>query len=204
MTAITSFEPGRHLSLVNGKDYLEVKWRLVWLRSEHPNASIETELIAHANGEAIFRALVNIPDGGSATGWGSEDAQGFGDYIEKAETKAIGRALAALGFGTQFCGDFDFGAATGRVVDSPVAMAPTNMSEGAFERGKPATDLEATYRQRNLIQSLSREMKFSANALDELSQELTGQPLEAMSRKNASTLIDALQERRPTRNAIPA
>ncbi|MBA2468182.1 MAG: hypothetical protein H0V37_02115 [Chloroflexia bacterium] len=204
MTVATSFDPGRHLSLVNGKDYLEVKWRLVWLRSEHPNASIETELVAHANGEAIFRALVTIPDGGSATGWGSEDAQGFGDYIEKAETKAIGRALAALGFGTQFCGDFDFGAAAGRVVDSPVAMAPANMSEGAFERNKPATDIEATYRQRNLIQSLSRELKISANALDELSRELTGQSLEAMSRKNASMLIDALQERRPSRNAIPA
>lgn len=206
MTVATSFEPSRHLSLVNGKDYLEVKWRLVWLRSEHPTASIETELVAHANGEAIFRALVTIPDGGSATGWGSEDAQGFGDYIEKAETKAIGRALAALGFGTQFCGDFDFGASAGRVVDSPVAMsmAPLNMSEGSFERGKPATDLEATYRQRNLIQSLARDVKVSANALDDLSRELTGQSLESISRKNASTLIDALQERRPNRNAIPA
>lgn len=204
MTESTSFDPGRHLSLVSGKDYLEVKWRLVWLRSEHPDASIETELVTHSNGEAIFRALVSIPGGGSATGWGSEDAQGFGDYIEKAETKAIGRALAALGFGTQFCADFDFGAATGRVVDSPVGMAPTRMSDGPGDRTRTMTDIEATDRQRNLIQSLARDLKISGSALDELSQDLTNAPLVGISRKNASKVIDVLQERRQARNAIPA
>src|SRR3546814_7260726 len=44
-----------------------------------------------------------------ATGYGSETPKDFGDYIEKAETKAIGRALGALGFGTQFTDDFDEG-----------------------------------------------------------------------------------------------
>ncbi len=204
MTASPSFDPGRHLSLVSGKDYLEVKWRLVWLRSEHPDATIETELVTHANGEAIFRALVSIPGGGSATGWGSEDAQGFGDYIEKAETKAIGRALAALGFGTQFCADFDFGASAGRVVDSPVAMAPTRMSDGPGERNRATSDIEATDRQRNLIQSLARDLKISGSALDELSRDLTNAPLVGISRKNASKVIDVLQERRQSRNAIPA
>ncbi|HKG29607.1 MAG TPA: hypothetical protein VKB01_10775, partial [Thermomicrobiales bacterium] len=40
-----------------------------------------------------------------ATGYGSETASDFPDFIEKAETKAIGRALNALGYGAQF-GDF--------------------------------------------------------------------------------------------------
>lgn len=204
MNAPTSFDPARHLSLVSGKDYLEVKWRLVWLRSEHPDAMIETELVTHANGEAIFRAQVSIPGGGSATGWGSEDAQGFGDYIEKAETKAIGRALAALGFGTQFCADFDFGASAGRVVDSPVAMAPMRMADGSGERTRPTSDIEATDRQRNLIQSLARDLKISGGALDELSRDLTNAPLVGITRKNASRVIDVLQERRQARNAIPA
>jgi len=204
MSAPTTFDPGRHLTMVSGKDYLEVKWRLVWLRSEHPDAVIETELVAHANGEAIFRALVSIPGGGSATGWGSEDAQGFGDYIEKAETKAIGRALAALGFGTQFCADFDFGAAAGRVVDSPVSMAPTRLPDANGERSRTTSDLEATDRQRNLIQSLARDLKINGSGLDELSRDLTGAPLVGISRKNASKVIDVLQERRQARNAIPA
>ncbi len=50
-----------------------------------------------------------LPSGGRATGYGSEAQGDFADYIEKAETKAIGRALAALGYGTQFALDFDLG-----------------------------------------------------------------------------------------------
>ena len=107
-------------------DYLEVKWRLLWLRTEHPDAVIATELISHLDETAVFRALVSVPNGGSATGWGHETAADFGDYLEKAETKALGRALAALGYGTQFCEDFEFEQAEtrvgagARVVDSPV------------------------------------------------------------------------------------
>jgi hypothetical protein len=103
---------------------------LTWLRVEHPNAIIKTTLISHTTTPpmAVFRAKVSIPGGGSATGWGQEEAADFGDYLEKAETKALGRALAALGFGTQFTDDFDFGDdAQGdnrRVVDSPVQRAP--------------------------------------------------------------------------------
>jgi hypothetical protein len=56
----------------------------------------------------------------------------FHDYIEAAETKALGRALAALGYGTQFCQDFDFSAnarpGTKQIVDAPVNLAePRNV-----------------------------------------------------------------------------
>jgi hypothetical protein len=136
-----AFDPARHLTLVSGKEYLEVKWRLVWIRSEHPDAIIETELVSHHSNEAVFKAYAKIPNGGSATGWGSEDSQGFGDYLEKAETKAVGRALAALGFGTQFCSDFDFGAAGGRVVDAPVQFRNDNgnfRADGPPPQSRPA------------------------------------------------------------------
>ena len=119
------FEPGRYLTKVGGADYLEVKWRLVWLREVHPDAVVETELVSHVGQDAIFRARVTVPGGGSATGFGSEAYDDFRDYIEKAETKALGRALAALGFGTQFCPDFEFGAREGRVVDTPVDFSTT-------------------------------------------------------------------------------
>jgi len=190
-----TFDPSRYLSLVSGKEYLEVKWRLVWLRSEHPDAIIETDMVSHAENEAVFKARVEIPGGGCATGWGSEDAKGFGDYIEKAETKAIGRALAALGFGTQFCGDFDFGAAAGRVVDSPVSVAPTNVTRMNVERSASGSDLAATDRQRNLIQALAREQKLSGKALDELAAEHGGQSFADITRKSASLLIESLRER---------
>jgi hypothetical protein len=208
MTANTQFDPARHLTLVSGKEYLEVKWRLVWLRNEHPDAIIETELISHHDNEAVFKAYVKIPNGGSATGWGSEDARGFGDYLEKAETKAIGRALAALGFGTQFCTDFDFGAAQGRVVDSPVGFRATNVTEGQFDRsqggGQVGGDLGATDRQRGLIQALARDLKLNSKALDELAQEQTNGSIDALSRKNASTVIEVLKERKALRDRSPA
>src|SRR5215218_411141 len=124
MTEQVSFDPSQYLTKVGSADYLEVKWRLVWLRTVAPNAEIDTELMSFpGEPEAVFKATVTIPGGGKATGWGSEDAGDFGDYLEKAETKAIGRALAALGFGTQFAPDHDFGAVNGKVVDAPVKSA---------------------------------------------------------------------------------
>src|SRR3954468_12133764 len=102
-----SFDPSQHLRPVGGNDYLPVKWCLVWLRDEHPEATIETELVEHVDNVAIFRAQVRIPTGGSASGYGSESASDFRDYLEKAETKAIGRALRALGYGAQFSTDHE-------------------------------------------------------------------------------------------------
>ncbi len=124
-----TFDPTQYLSKFDNRDYLEVKWRLLWLRTEHPDARMATEIVQHneEGGFALFRAEVEVPGGGKATGWGSETVRDFHDYIEAAETKALGRALAALGYGTQFCQDFDFstnarpGAA--QVVDAPVSLS---------------------------------------------------------------------------------
>ena len=129
------FDPTQYLSKFDGRDYLEVKWRVMWLRHEHPEARMTTEIVQHneEGGFALFRAEVEIPGGGKAIGWGSETVRDFHDYIEAAETKALGRALAALGYGTQFCSDFDFSAnarpGTAQVVDAPVNLAaPRNIS----------------------------------------------------------------------------
>ena len=104
----TGFDPTPYLRQLHvpgrggGADYLDVKWRLLWLRKEHPDAEIVTELVQHDPQMAIFKATVTVPTGGKATGYGSETASDFPDFIEKAETKAIGRALNALGYGAQF------------------------------------------------------------------------------------------------------
>lgn len=121
------FDPAKYLRKLKGSDYLEVKWRLLWLRTEHPDAVITTEMARLELNPplAVFRAHVSIPGAGAATGWGMEERADFGDFLEKAETKALGRALAALGFGTQFADDFDFerpGDGT-KIVDAPVARS---------------------------------------------------------------------------------
>jgi hypothetical protein len=103
------------------EDYLEVKWRLVWFREKFPHGAISTQEICVDldRGYARFRALVSDGEGGTATGYGTETAAGFADYVERAETRALGRALAALGIGTQFVGqDLTEGE---HIVDAPVA-----------------------------------------------------------------------------------
>jgi hypothetical protein len=199
--AVNPFEPARYLSRVNGADYLEVKWRLVWMRDRHPNAALETELMSHVDSVAVFRAKVDLPDGGSSTGWGSESAGDFRDYLEKAETKAVGRALAALGFGTQFCPDFEFGAAAGRVVDAPVKVTSMNRAGGAADR-KEATSVAAigpeqaaTQRQLRYLQAVAREAGLDSAALDERAMQELGVQAAGLSRRDASTLIDLIQAR---------
>lgn len=201
MSAETPFEPARFLTRVNGSDYLEVKWRLVWLRDQHPDATVETELVSHNENTAVFRARVAIPGAGSSTGWGSETAGDFRDYLEKAETKALGRALAALGFGTQFCPDFEFGAAVGRVVDAPVKVASQSRSSASASRQDAASvaaigpDQPATQRQLRYLQAVAREAGLDGGALDERAVQEFGVQAAALSRRDASALIDLIQSR---------
>jgi len=194
MTA-SKFDPSQYLSKVSGRDYLEVKWRLVWLRSEHPDASITTDMAFNDGDRAIFSARVEIPGGGSATGWGSETADGFGNYIEKAETKAIGRALAAVGFGTQFCTEFEEGSDVSALADSPVELRrnvgrPNGVTSMSTSSTQPVTE-----RQMNLIQALRKDLRIDVHQLDELSVEVTGKPIAEMNRGQASSLIGEMKER---------
>jgi hypothetical protein len=102
-------------------DYLEVKWRLVWFREKSPHGTLSTAFhtLDWAQGLAICQATVTDGEGGSATGTGTETRKGFEDFVEKAETRAIGRALAVLGIGTQFVGE-ELNELP-HIVDAPVA-----------------------------------------------------------------------------------
>jgi hypothetical protein len=121
------FNPSeRMITVRGGAAYLQVKDRVLWFRHEHPQGSITTEMLRLDDTTAVFKAEVTVPTRDEndepsfswvATGHGSETAGDWRDYIEKAETKAIGRALAAAGFGTQAA----FEEAPERPADSPVA-----------------------------------------------------------------------------------
>ena len=121
------FDPRLYLQQISlrgqSTEYLAVRWRVAWLRAEHPEARITTEHVVLDERAAVFRATVEIPGGGAATGYGSETRDDFPDYIEKAETKAIGRALAALGYGTQVATDLDLEEST-PAGPAPIADAP--------------------------------------------------------------------------------
>lgn len=158
----SKFNPHEHLMQIkNSKgssDYLPVQWRLVWFRSNCPDGTIETELVhldldreteeevyvwnaekrrsektvKKANGLAIFKAVVKDGKGGVATGMKMEKAASFPDWLEKAETGSIGRALAALGYGTQFAPELD---EEHRIVDSPVDRGTSSAASNPNDNG---------------------------------------------------------------------
>jgi hypothetical protein len=91
---------------MRGKPYLQVAHRLVWFREERPTWSIETEPMELTQTSTYFKATIRDAEGRlMATAHKFEDKQGFTDHREKAETGAVGRALALIGYGTQFCAD---------------------------------------------------------------------------------------------------
>ncbi len=199
METTNTFDPRRFVTRVGGADYLEVKWRVYWLRTQHPDAIISTEMISHENSVAVFKAHVSIPGGGSATGWGSEGYDDFRDYLEKAETKALGRALAALGFGTQFTPDFDFAEGQEKVVDAPVRLARQRQLVDLTEerRGQVAQRQSMTDRQKSFIRQMAREKGMSEQDIDTQVTELFGKGLDQLDRRDASAYIERLKSIEP-------
>lgn len=160
-----SFDPRGRFVQLKGKqgsqDYLQVKDRLVWFREVYPDGTILTEeievdtkrvvevetfvwsnekrrsekVMKSALGYARFKATVTNGHGGSATGTKTECAANFADYVEKAESGAVGRALSFLGFGTQSAVEFDEG---DRVVDSPVERERARDSNTPVEHHEPS------------------------------------------------------------------
>lgn len=199
------FNPNEHLMQIRSgqtsKDYLPVQWRLVWFRTAFPHGTIETEMlhldmdrdteeegfawnadrrksekvIKQAKGFCVFRAVVRDGVGGMAVGTKSEKAASFGDFIEKAETGAIGRALAALGYGTQFTGDeFE---EQHRIVDGPVerTTAPASAGTSQSATSTPAATgnnneppANATEQQISSIKKLCQHLGKNAPKFDDM------------------------------------
>lgn len=121
---------GTELPLIQlkGKDYLQVAHRLQWFNEAADNFDIQTEVIKFESDESVVRAVISVLDKDGkvvrrASATKREDSKGFADHLEKAETGACGRALAMLGYGTQFAvADLDEGS---RIVDAPVTNLKT-------------------------------------------------------------------------------
>lgn len=106
---------------LKGKPYLQVAHRLVWFREEHPDWTIMTHAEEITLDHARYRATICTPEGRAiATATKYEDKKGFPDFIEKAETGSVGRALAMCGYGTQFAPELAEG---DRLADAPVVPA---------------------------------------------------------------------------------
>ncbi len=179
-------------------DYLDVKWRIVWFRTEHPNGSIATRLMSEPGvSPAVVQATVTLENGVTATGFGQCGEDDWSDWLEKAETRAIGRSLALLGYGTQFCEDFDE-----IISDSPVESSRAQTS-GGQQTALPSTD-PMTANQQKYLFSLAREAGVPNDELDEIVHERFGHGVSELLKSEASTLIGSLQELRDERQLSSA
>jgi len=137
------FDPKSKIKSIQGKDYLEVKWRIVWFREDHPKGGIITEL--ESADPALIKASVLDEEGHVlGTGYGSPKTQGVSKFrpFEGAETAAIGRALAHAGYGTQFTGEDE---------DEHLADSPVERGNGQKKVELPKDDRMWTVAQKNAL-----------------------------------------------------
>lgn len=180
-------------------DYLPVQYRLVWFREACPQGKIQVvelevdldreveaeawvwnaerrrseKVVKHAKGYARYKAIVEDGKGGYAEAIKSECAANFADYCEKADTGATGRALAKLGYGTQFA-DEEF-AEGERIVDAPVERSTPSHNSNDQTKGTPAISpatseldtLKAQVRELGLVHNRQQWSQFKQEALGE-------------------------------------
>jgi hypothetical protein len=137
MSNTTKTPKGTVLPLMNlkGKPYLQVAHRLIWFREEEPQSGIETKALVLTEDYAVFQATITRDGKVVAMATKRETKKDFGDFVEKSETGSIGRALALLGYGTQFTlPDLDEGE---RLADSPI-MPGIKADSPVAEKQTPA------------------------------------------------------------------
>lgn len=209
MTETHTFNPTERLRRVQGGAlYMDVADRKLWLHTmtEHALAGaysyiINTECHTLTDRLAVFRAEVTIADSEGtvirrSSGWGSETPQDFGDFIEKAETKALGRALANAGFGTANAepegvivdaprgGDGGFVQHNGNGRSSANGSGPAAAPTVANPGGSP------TQKQVDFFVRLCTEKHIDPN---DFCQEKVGSPLDGVTRGQMSRLIDDIK-----------
>jgi hypothetical protein len=181
------------------QDYLKVAGRILALHNAYPDGgfAIELSVVELSDDRATFIATVRLPNGTVTQNAGSETRGDFNDFIEKAATKAIGRALASAGFGTEYAlADFDIGEGEERkdsdmprVVDAPVPSKPASTRPDNLATGK----------QIGLIRGLARENGLSEEDLNAWALRTHGvTSIWNLERAQASALIDLIKVKDPT------
>lgn len=89
--------------MIHGREYKTVALRINEFRQKYPDYTIETEVVKLGDDSVIMRALIRDKDNrvvatGHAEEWRSSSSINETSMVENAETSAVGRALAFLGF----------------------------------------------------------------------------------------------------------
>lgn len=143
-----------HVRLKGGKEYKTVALRVTEFRSMCPATDgwgIVTELVSDEQGALLFRACIMDPElRVVATGHASGNARGE-KALEKCETVAVGRALAAFGLGGEEYASADEMRAWMEGKEKPPAKERGASGSNQGERNK--RDTPDTPKQRNRITS---------------------------------------------------
>lgn len=136
------FNPKDHFLNLKGKQYLPVAPRIAWFREDHADWSITTKPVPELSGADYCTFHAQVCDRNHiviATAHKTEHEKHFPDFREKAETGAIGRALALCGYGTLFAQELEepvTPAGDIRIVDAPQQAKASTLTAGkqfAFE-----------------------------------------------------------------------
>lgn len=188
----------------------------------HPDWLIQTEIVRFEEGQVVpgstvvflngrnqtfpkvergfavvqARVLVRNPDGseGPIIGEGSamERSEGFPDFLEKAETAAIGRALAVAGYGTEAAIDLDEGVEQGNVVDAPAQITITPSAVPGVRQGGRQTKI--TQAQIDNIRAAARDKMLAPSRLQQVIREAVPPPPNVDDENLSSFYIDDVED----------
>jgi len=173
--------------VVTQSDYLEVKWRRVWFNEEHPDWKVLISVQMYPENDipkaCLAKAEVYNDKNELVTiGWGYSTVEMFKRFVEKACTAAEGRALASIGYGTQWAEEYyeDTDSAE-NLVDSPVIK---NVVEVIQEE-------QATTAQKEFIKKLVKDKK--EDQVVSMLKEIKAESIDTLNKTQASILINKLK-----------
>lgn len=143
INAVDGFNPADFTRQLPNEDgstslYLDVKYRLLWFRLHRPKGKIDTDIIHVDDKSAVVCCKLYEDKTDPAEQYVARSCaqrfltnEKFGDrYLEIAETAALGRVLAAAGYGTQFCGSTDM--LSDIIADAPIDLAMMDDDQGSI------------------------------------------------------------------------
>lgn len=190
--------------------YVTVADRLAAFTEEHKAGLIQTELLNFSGdfvvvGAKVWRDRATADDGKLAdgTGMASMPIPGPTSFtknseVENAETSAIGRALAAIGY----LAKDEKGNA--RISSSEEIASKSGGDDGKrrFKTGKNAGEEKASGKQLGKIRQLAEELEMDDDELREFTKKETGRTNSGqITKEDASKMIDVLKVRLATDGA---
>lgn len=196
-----NFNSVTHLDDDSAKTCFEITDRLAQFRCRFPDAQLSTTLVRLEGGRAVVRAEILLPGGARATGWGScgSDTQ---DFVEIAESTAIGTALDGIGFDTRSSFGDDNLNEKGQTLQAVVSeqKSPVNNAPDVQRSGATISSLTepATRRQLSFLSAVARDKGMSSKDLDsEAFNRFGTMKIDLIDRREASELIRVIQRGAP-------